>query len=253
MDDQSNAGTPQPVIGALVASGLPFQTAVAQVIRHSDYALSNEEFPWRDEAGSDRFLDLVAVKNWFTLTIECKKTRKEMLTFLRPASSQGDTNYTRCLRFSHSVLSFTRLKPYFENLALAPRSAESQYCIVSATDLEKNPRMLEQDVQRLVAGTDAYSRHCNRPGDPLSDRLFIPLLVTNAKLFVADYDASDVSLETGEFPMPPPAKISPVKWVRFRKAFTSVPEDFGERTVFVVAAAALRQFLNKLELPRPLC
>jgi hypothetical protein len=72
------------------------------------------------------------------------------------------------------------------------------------------------------------------------------MLVTNAELFVADYSPADVSLDTGQFEMPPAAKVSQVQWVRFRKAFASADEDAGDRTVFVVAAPALREFLGEL-------
>jgi Holliday junction resolvase len=47
--------------------------------------LAAEEFPWRDEGGADQFLDLVAEKGRVVLTIECKKTQKGTMTFLRPA------------------------------------------------------------------------------------------------------------------------------------------------------------------------
>jgi hypothetical protein len=74
------------------------------------------------------------------------------------------------------------------------------------------------------------------------------MIVTNAKLFVAEYDTADVSLETGELSKKPPATISPIKWVRFRKAFTTGGKDIGHRTVLVVAAAQLKTFLEKLEM-----
>ena len=58
----------------------------------------------------------------------------------------------------------------------------------------------------------------------------------------------DVSLETGQFGMPPAAAIGPAAIVRFRKSFTSFRgRDIGDRTVFVVAATALAKFLTALE------
>jgi len=132
-----------------------------------------------------------------------------------------------------------------------PKSAESMFCVVSTNDSGKDQRLLERDAQRLVRGTDAYVQRYKRELRPLypePDSLFVPLLVTNARLFVADYDPSDVSLDTGQFSMPPRAAISAVPWVRFRKAFTSENKDIGDRTVFVVAATELQELLTKLDM-----
>jgi hypothetical protein len=136
----------------------------------------------------------------------------------------------------------------------SPKSAESAFCVVSTSGSGKDQRMLERDVQRLIRGTDAYAQHFKREfkvkEDPEPDRFILPVLVTNAKLFIAEYDAADISLDTGQFTMPPAANISHVSWVRFRKAFTSDRNDLGQRTVFVISATALTTFLNKLDYIR---
>jgi hypothetical protein len=67
-------------------------------------------------------------------------------------------------------------------------------------------------------------------------------------MFIADYNPVDVSLDTGQFSIPPRAKISAVTWVRFRKAFSTAGKDLGDRTVFVVAAPALAEFLLRLDM-----
>src|SRR5205809_4515246 len=72
MADQPNSETPQAVINALLASGFPFQTAVAQVVRQCrGYRLVGEEVAWRDDTGTDQFLDLVAQRGHVVLPIEC--------------------------------------------------------------------------------------------------------------------------------------------------------------------------------------
>jgi len=76
-DEES--GLNQQAIGALLASGFPFQTTVAQIVRQAtDWQVLAEEFPWRDESGIDHFLDLVGTKHFFVVTIEYKKTQKEV-------------------------------------------------------------------------------------------------------------------------------------------------------------------------------
>jgi hypothetical protein len=251
MTDQANLETPQPVISALLASGFPFQTAIAKVVRQSrGYSLVGEEVAWRDDGGTDQFLDLVAQRGHAVIPIECKKTQKEMLNFLRPSPVDGDVNRARCVYLSQVQDSTRRSLLFCSEWQLMPKSAESAFCVVSTGASGKDQRMLERDVQQLIRGTDAYARRCkdeHNVNATLPDTLILPLLVTNAKLFVADYDPADVSLDTGQFAMPPPAKVSPVPWVRFRKAFTSSGKDVGDRTVFVVAAAAFPEFLGKLD------
>ena len=43
-------------------------------------------------------------------------------------------------------------------------------------------------------------------------------------------------------------QVSPVSWVRSRKGFTATGKDLGDRTIFVVAATALPEFLGKLDM-----
>jgi hypothetical protein len=112
--------------------------------------------------------------------------------------------------------------------------------------------MLERDAHLIVRGTDAYARYYIQnfrvKQGPEPDTLIVSLIVTNAKLFVAGYNPADLDLETGQFPLPLPATVSPVPWVRFRKAFTSGSEDVGDRTVFVVRATELATWLGKLDM-----
>lgn len=243
---------PESVIGALLSSGFPFQTAIAKVA-HQVHAckIVAEEWPWRDDAGTDQFLDLVITKGVFVLPLECKKTQKETLTFLQPGGVESDVVRARCLYLTQIRDSTKRMELYCGGWNFSPKSAESAFCVVSTSGSGKDQRMLERDVQRLIRGTDAYAKYFKREfkveADPELDRFIIPILVTNAKLFIAEYDPAAISLDTGQFAMPPAANISPVLWVRFRKAFTSGHVDLGHRTVFIVSANALTTFLNKLD------
>jgi hypothetical protein len=58
---------------------------------------------------------------------------------------------------------------------------------------------------------------------------------------------ASVSLDTGSLPADPAPEIKSIEWVRLTKAFSAGP-DLGKRTVFVVEAASLPQFLSALEL-----
>jgi hypothetical protein len=251
--DQDSA-TRQAAINALLASGFPFQTAITKVVCDvPDCRIEAEEFPWRDDTGADRFLDLVVRKHNLIVTIECKKTQKEIYTFLQPlhpdATGQRTVIRSRCLYVSQIQDSSKRWELFCGDWDINPESPESAFCVVATSDSGKDQRLLEKDAQLLVRGTDAFGRHLKAERTkPLEepDRVVVPVIVTNAKLFKANYDPNDVSLDTGQLLMLQ-HKISTVEWIRFRKAFTAANRDVGARTVFVVAATSLQTFLHDLD------
>lgn len=249
-DDQFTP--PQAAINALLASGFPFQTAIARIVRQvSDCQVICEEFPWRDAGGDDRFLDIVAAKHRFIVTIECKKTQKEILTFLQPGGVDHDVNRARCLYLTQIQDSTKRIELFCSDWMLIPKSTESKFCVVSTSASGKDQRLLERDARLLIRGTEEYGRWLKADFKvkhvPEIDRPIIPLIVTNAELLVADFDTADVSLETGQLPAPSSAKLLRVPWVRLRKAFSTGGKDLGDRTVFVVRADKLVEWLARLE------
>jgi hypothetical protein len=250
----------QPILNALLASGFPFQTAIAEVVKSvAGFDVARQEFPWRDHTGTDRFLDLVVCCQHLIVTIECKKTQKETFTFLHPTVA-GKTPQqlirARCVYLQQVRDSSRRLVLWSGDLAVKPASLQSAFCVVGTSDSGKDQRLLERDAQLLIRGTDAYGRyeasHANRSPLDEPNRVIIPVIVTNAKLFSISYDPNSISLETGQLPMMPEPDIAQIEWVRFRKAFTTSIRDVGDRTIFVVAAASFQKFLNDLnEFPHP--
>jgi hypothetical protein len=148
------------VIPSLQKSGFPFQTAIASVVRAvADCEIKKEEFPWRDDIGVVRFLDLVISKHNFFIAIECKKTEKEIFTFLQPTASgtsQGDVNRSRCLYRTHVQDATTRWELCCGDWDIRPKSPESAFCVVSTSDSGKDQRLLEKDAQLLIGGADAF-------------------------------------------------------------------------------------------------
>ncbi len=248
----SERGVPASVYGALQASGFPFQTAVEHVIRNTEqWSVLAIEFPWTASEGGDQFLDIVAGSGQFVAGVECKKTQKEKFTFLLPQGGKATTVDRARLLYAEQIRDSTRRWELFCNdWRVGPLSNESAFCIVSTSKSGRDQRMLERDAGRLILGTDAYALRAARelavsaadePGRP-----FVPVLVTNAPLFVARYKPTEVSLESGEFATSP-TDIVAVPWARFRKSFPSHSgRDLGDRTVFVVTASSLMEFLAEL-------
>lgn len=249
---------PETVFTALQSSGFPFQTAVADVIGAAGWSVYASEYPWRTSTGDYQFLDLVARKVNLFLTIECKKTRKEKLTFLRPLglSHTGRLEEFRCLRTEQLRDATGRLELFCEEWALLPSTIGSKFCVVSTDDSGRDQRLLERDAGLVVRATDAFAHEfperfrSDVDGSSSATRLFVPVIVTNAPLYTARYRPSEVSLQTGEFSVPP-KEVESVPYVRFRKAFMSDrATNLGDRSVFIVNAGALAEFLDLVE-PSP--
>jgi len=253
----SKPKVPEAVLTALQSSGFPFQTAVASVVRATTgWSVFASEYPWRTADGNDQFLDLIATHSNLFLAIECKKTRKDVLTFLRPLghTNAGQVEEFRCLCSEQLRDSTGRLELYCEEWALHPRSRVSEFCVVSTSDSGRDQRLLERDAGLVVRATDAFAhefperfRH-DRDGSRSTRRLYIPVIVTNAQIYTARFRPSDISLESGEFVVPP-KEIEAVPCVRFRKAFTSdSAQNLGDRSVFIVSGVAFAEFLSLIAI-----
>ena len=214
---------PASVQGALQASGFPFQTAIEDVIRKADgWEILATEASSKHPDGSDQFLDLVARAGHFVIGVECKKSTKEALTFLLPEGPRATETGNAWLLYADQIRdSSRRWAVCCGRWVVGPPYFESSFCVVSTSPSGKDQRLLERDAGRLILGTEAEA-HRRVGAIPVSalDELgwpFIPLLVTNAPLFVARYEATDISLETGEFTKPP-KDVASVPWVRFERA-----------------------------------
>ena len=205
---------PGALDSALLASGFPFQTAVEAIIAKAPrWEVMAREYPWVHPDGT-QFLDIVAQADRITVGIECKKTTKENYVFLLPGgSTPKETGAARLLAAEQIRDSNPRWELYVEQWHIAPTSHESAFCVVANIDAKGGTqRLVERDAGLLLLGTDAYARRTVRdiPTDSRDKprRPFLPLLVTNAPLFVAPYPEGDVSLESGEFTNLPPKRPS---------------------------------------------
>lgn len=252
MTQTPETSSSQKALASLDRSGFPFQTAVASLVAGTaGWSVARSEFPWTDRHGTDQFLDLVVTDSTHYLGIECKKSREEALTFLLPDPAAPDTEDALSLHAVQIQDSTRRMELYNSIWRLAPRSPVSEFCVATNAPSGKDSRLLERSAQMLVRGLDAFAQHRQThfsPGpEPLHvPVLFLPLIVTNSPLFVYRYDPHTVPLGQGAF-LPPASALIAVPYVRFRKAFTAEHSTgHGERTVFVVSAQSLREFLGLL-------
>jgi len=241
---------PNKVIeAALRGSGFPFQTAVRYAIRThpARYRIHASEYPWRNRKNEDSFLDIVANNRQLILTVECKKTKQEKYIFLLDLgaeASTGDIFDFRCLRLT---LDAGRSgKVYCETHELDPKCPAAEFCVVSTNSKE---RLLERDAAMLISATNSFAydpREWQKLNIP-SPFLIVPVLITNADIYTVRYKPTEVSLESGEF-VTMPEEQNHVPWVRFSKTFVAASgHDTGYRSIFVVNASHLNEFLGKLE------
>ncbi len=239
------------LVRKLQTSGFPFQTAVAHVVRDSkSWSVDNSEYPWLDPSGKDEFLDLVIKKGELYAGVECKKTEKETLNFLRPLGHKptGEVEVVRCLRGR------SNFRVYCEDIALWPPSFDTEFCVVTTSASGGAQRLLERDARLVVLATNAFALHhqqqlqLSQGKAQSSEEIYISIIVTNAPINAVRYKPTDVSLKSGQFETDPEI-TSNVPWIRFRKAFTSTDRpDLGDRTVFVVHAEDFGQFLELIEM-----
>jgi hypothetical protein len=240
---------PQDAYSALKSSGFPLQTRIRHLINPSrGWVVDASEFPWQTANGEDEYLDLVATNRGTILGIECKKSN-EVLTFLRPLDSPTGYDFScRCLCVRRPQ-SGAAPEIYCETWQMKPQSRTSEFCVST-----KKP--LEADAAHVVRATEAYAVYYKwalETGAAVRvPVLLIPVIVTSARLYTVRYGPDDVSLDTGEFLRHPGEKkfeSEEAPWVRFRKTFTAARgADLGDRTVFIVRAASLSDFLLQLEL-----
>jgi hypothetical protein len=140
---------------------------------------------------------------------------------------------------------------------------ESSFCVIPRQDNDNS--MLERLASSLVQATECLAQEDDRRVLATShgECLYISVIVTNASLVVAEFKPEDVSLESGTLGDSAKVKTRDVPFLRFRKQLSFLkPEDdrkifenneyrldyAKERTVFVVQAKFLDEFLKQFQV-----
>ena len=254
--------TQHPIFSAN-ASGFPLQIATTTAIKKSPYwrVLVCEHY-WRLDRGGDGFIDIIAADRrcspyFATLVIECKRVRQITWVFLVPRLTPPPRR--------EAIIWGTHLadsvwKQYgWENWPCEPSSYLSEYCAIPGQE-QGRMNLLERTVSDVVDSVEALAgqeRALQARGKAENfSRIYIPVLVTTAKLLVACFDPSNISLADGTLPKDTDTKE--VSYIRFQKSLgtyddyqldgTTIEElhSSSQRTVFIVNAENLPCFLNEL-------
>lgn len=258
-------------------SGFPFQLKVEHEIRLTqqkhNWSVASREHPWTSlDKASKGFIDLVLKHDKFStfrLVIECKRIRAEdtrqlRWVFLIPDKDTQPTALASCFEIEiwgkpdQAGGATWRDIRVWDNVGLRPASLQSEFCILQSDEQRRQPILesLSADVLESIEGLAEEEVNIEKSlGQSVSARLFIfPAIVTNAEIAVCRFDPANIkiadgTLETGD------VEITTVPFIRFRKSLaTDFPQGAfyyleaankaRERTVFVVNAASLPEFLK---------
>jgi hypothetical protein len=242
------------------ASGFLLQLAVEHhIAAHQgryEWKILSREHPWRDaESQEEGFIDLVVGLGSYRLVIECKRSQNADWVFLVQARDEPAAARIRS-RWVHKE-KLAEHTSGWHDFNWLPVSFESEFCVVRGTGEASRP-MLERHAAALLSSLDALAieelgltaQHDNHL------RIYVPVIVTTARLSVCRFQIRDISLHDGKIQE---AEFENVPIIRFRKSLSTIvngefsPEDLGsanrhkERTVLVINASSLTDVLVDLK------
>jgi hypothetical protein len=148
----------------------------------------------------------------------------------------------------------------WSDFKVTPPSPEAMFCVVRGQG-ENHVPMLERLASTLLLSTEALSVQdiqLKSNSQVSKARVFMPMIVTNADLFVCKFDPASIDLTTGRTDS---TEFQPIPFIMFRKSLASgipsktAPDSIqeanigSERTVFIVNSNYLRDTLKEFNLP----
>lgn len=248
----------------LNASGFVFQMALEHYLCGSAHEhkwdVVASEHPWLNtNTGKSGYIDLILNKGAFRLVVECKRSRDGDWVFLLPKGHSLDSNHLRC-QWAQLTRDGSRRAGCF-SFHFPPSSAESAFCVVRGQG-EGDPSLLERMAGALLNSVDCLTaEELDLAAGRRSEELFLylPAIVTTARLFVCRFDPHAVPLQSGVLP---DGEFTPVNCVRFTKSLTphlspeASPMRLDQanldkiRTVLVISAGGVSEVLKPLEIAR---
>jgi hypothetical protein len=244
------------------SSGFPLQLGVIDTIRNSSkWRVVVAEYPWRSEVTrSEGFIDTVASNpdEMCTFIIECKRVRQAAWVFLIPQIPPLSKSQVTVWDSHRSDGKWNSM--FWAPWQLFDAMPESEYCAIPGQEQGRR-NLLENAGSILVESVEAFAQQemgmVERRGENNFFRVYVPILVTTARLFASSFDPATIRLVDGA--LPDDASFEERPYIMFRKSFSVVrgyspANDIrqllkdSERTILVVNAESLPMFLNQFEL-----
>lgn len=241
-------------------SGFPLQLAIDNMVRARSaeigWNLLYREHGWSSPDGQSGFADLVLEDRHRSsvVVLECKRVLDSDWLFIEESGSNNETLRTRV--WVNNTPEARAYSGYFD-IRSKPASPESMYCVVGGQDARSRP-LLERVSAETCAATEAIAleEYPHMKSRNYGFRMYVPVIVTTARLSVSSVDTASLSLSTGEA-----SRVThrEVPFVRFRKQLSSEfaiqPRDSNlefaelanarEKMVFIVNAEHLGGFLKQ--------
>lgn len=249
-------------------SGFPLQVAAENIVRaHAPggWRLRHIEHAWKSADGTQTgFIDLVIEdrNGIVVMVIECKRARDVDWVFLSSDGAASDQRLASSWITRH-IASGGYTVFGFHDCGVGPASPQASMCLMRGQSGSTARPMLERVAADVVESTEALARQekeYRSAADGQSTRLYFSVVLTNVRIFVAEFDPSKIDLATGELSE---GTTKEVPYVRFRKQLRNAvlpltPDDYNSRdpgvirtpenTVFVVSATHFAQFLTDFDL-----
>ena len=254
-----------PLRSLVDSSGFAFQLAVEQLVAGTPFTVLTTEHGWvHPRTLNSGFADIVleAQGGVVRLVVECKRVRGGDWVFLLPEKRTPDVaRKSRRVDVLWTAVSAHNDATGFDHMFFNPETAQCPFCVVRGSGEGQQP-MLERLAGHLLETMEAIADEQKRLDlerranlTPAQFRVYAPVIVTNAQLHVCVFDPAKVNPTDGL--LPSDAEFFPTPFVRFFKNLTtdinaSLQQDLKatnkakNRTVFVVNAPALQDFLKSL-------
>ena len=265
----------QDLLKAINDSGFPLQIGLKQLVRGNQktWTVILTEHQWIDPLkGEEKFIDLVLRQGAddypVRLVIECKRSRETGWIFLREPGLSPGHDRPRSVRSRVVSISETWDRAGWWDIPFNPGFPKVSYCVIRK-NRQRTDELLERTAAELVRATEALACQetslFRRSGPSLptiwSDfrRVYVPVIVTTAKLLVCNAVYENLNLETGDVPA---ANAAEEPIVTFTKSLVSINADQStdsrieqfsqqsERSVLIVQATDFLDFLSNFELSK---
>lgn len=243
------------------ASGFLFQLGAEHHIRQSrakhGWDVILREHPWNDSVtGDEGYIDLVLGKGITRIILECKRSQDATWVFLVSNGQPEEIQRVRGQWVERKVGEEIRAGCY--EWTIDPKSPEAGFCVVRGTGETDRP-MLERLSDLILKSLDCLAEEELQIANPktIFRRIYLPAIVTTAKLEICYFNPEDVSLKDGKISG---GVFKSVPLVRFRKSLTTSltpniqPQNLTEagqdkeRTVIIIDGSELTTALRQIQI-----
>jgi hypothetical protein len=263
----------EELLKAIGDSGFPLQLGLQRVVASvQGWSCELSEHAWRDPlTGDEKFIDIIVsdARGRQTMVIECKRAKQTDWIFLRETPTSEHDNQRRVIRARVVAIRPAQGKVVNEwtDVPCMPASPIASFCVPRKET--GRAELLEKTAAEVARATDAVAEQALaihervRRATPLVAHgfggIFVPIIVTTARLFICDADYSTLDLESGEVPK---AHALEVPLIRFQKSLGSSDParsnalslkefaDQGDRTVLIMNARYFSEFLAKWDISK---